>query len=170
MKDATRHTKEIESSMAVRAIDSLTPVMAARPDDMTDEHWQAVVMLGCGVSIRSVALRLKHDKMTIQRLKTKYADMVQDIRVTREKFMTCEHTSNVVIGCVIGSLMGQRLLVSPDAPIQDGLQYARMLESLHRLIVPDPVGEGASAGYKRASRNDLAKASRELGKLAKAVE
>ena len=163
MKPETARTKEVEQNLAVKA---MLPIMADRPDNMEDPQWNACILRACGVTVRSAAVTIGVDPTTIQRWSEANRDIIKSIAVSKELFMRCTHTSNLVLASQLGSLLGQQLLATSPVNVTDFLQYVKALEAMHRLLVPDPVGElGDGTGLKRASRNDLARASRQLGKL-----
>ena len=133
MKPETRTAKAIARETSVNAMLHIMPLM---PTDMEQEHWLACVLVACGVPHREAASRLGCDPRSIFNWAHKYADLVEDIRVSRKAFCEAMLDSTVAMGSAIGFNRASKLLAQ-DGTVSDELQHAKYVETMSRLVRPE---------------------------------
>ena len=118
-------------------------VMPHLPSDMEQKHWLACVLMGCGVPHRTVAVRVGASPRSIEYWSKRYSDLIEDIRISKEAFNDAVHSSNLAISNAMGFDHGQQLLAQPaDRTTSDLLQYAKYVETMHRINRPESASPG----------------------------
>jgi len=160
---------KINKAASQGAMNKLGPIILMAMDSSNrDNHRLLCLLLALGNSQASVAATLGLSREHVNRLASRFSNVIRDMAVFKEKVMQEQHTNLIGMLQEIGFQLAQQVIArATPFTVTDFAQLVKAAESLDRMIMRDGTsgGPGDRAPSASISKADLKSARKEFGLL-----